>query len=580
MWREPDFQPADSEPDNDHVSSEQVAATLERLLADPRLRMSERNKNFLRFVVEEKLAGRSERIKSYTIAVDVFGRADTFDSSTDPIVRIEATRLRTALAAYYEGPGAKEPLQMVLPKGSYIPDFATRPPAAESPAKYNASRRVSLRLQHLPAWVHTLALTTLLVAFAALAAYLRPDFIPSSAFVGETPIVIIEPVKNLAGNDETKAIAVGLTQSLLSTLSRFSGVRAMRSRAESSGPVLQFAATEISDAPVYSISSSVSLSGDTFRFWWDVTDNRSGETLWSETVDHQRDAPLSEPIEDQIARRIAVQVSEPRGVVRAREKIDTTSRTARGYGCVLQARAFESAAAVGSAAAIRKCLEETIAFAPEYADAWSMLALVYLREQAPLRRFRNTDIDMTAMALEAAQRAASLAPNSELAYHALLAAHFRRGEFLEAEAAGERALELNPNNPEILAAVGMRKFARGKWDEGVDLVRRSMTAGARIRPSAYMVLALDGYRRENYADALENVSKVDTSELPLRGVIKAAAFEGLGRQEEAAAELKALLAKRPNYGRELRGELRALHFADDLSELVISGARSAGLDVY
>ena len=106
-----------------------IRAALDRLTADERLRMSDRNRRFLRFVVDEKLGGRAERIKSYTIAVDVFGRADDFDGAADPIVRIEATRLRSALASYYEGPGAQEPVRIVLPKGGYVPEFIIQNPA-------------------------------------------------------------------------------------------------------------------------------------------------------------------------------------------------------------------------------------------------------------------------------------------------------------------------------------------------------------------------------------------------------------------------------------------------------------------
>ncbi|KAA0121890.1 hypothetical protein CIW48_21320 [Methylobacterium sp. P1-11] len=92
------------------------------------LRLSERNRRFLAFVVHETLCGRSERIKAYAIGVDVFGRGPCFDPSTDPIVRIEATRIRTALAAYYEGPGANDPFRIVLRPGSYIPEFELAKP--------------------------------------------------------------------------------------------------------------------------------------------------------------------------------------------------------------------------------------------------------------------------------------------------------------------------------------------------------------------------------------------------------------------------------------------------------------------
>jgi hypothetical protein len=87
------------------------------------LRISDRSRRFLSFVVSENLAGRGDRIKAYSIGVDVFGRGDDFDPSADPIVRIEATRLRAALSTYYEGPGAGSRVRILMPPGKYIPSF-------------------------------------------------------------------------------------------------------------------------------------------------------------------------------------------------------------------------------------------------------------------------------------------------------------------------------------------------------------------------------------------------------------------------------------------------------------------------
>jgi hypothetical protein len=94
-----------------------------KLIQHEGFRASTRNKRFLEFVVDETLCGRSERIKAYTIAVDVFGRGAEFNPSVDPIVRIEATRLRLALATFYAGPGAEAPIRVMMAKGKYIPTF-------------------------------------------------------------------------------------------------------------------------------------------------------------------------------------------------------------------------------------------------------------------------------------------------------------------------------------------------------------------------------------------------------------------------------------------------------------------------
>jgi hypothetical protein len=109
------------------VAPDRIRAALDELLRNPGFKASARNKRFLRFVVEQKLAGRSDKIKSYVIAVDVFGRGDEFDPATDPIVRIEATRLRAALDAYYKTCGRNDGIRFTMPKGSYVPMFETHP---------------------------------------------------------------------------------------------------------------------------------------------------------------------------------------------------------------------------------------------------------------------------------------------------------------------------------------------------------------------------------------------------------------------------------------------------------------------
>src|SRR5690349_3008027 len=77
--------------ETDPVDAEAVREALGRILASANFLASERNKRFLSFVVEETLSGRSDRIKAYTIAVDVFNRDESFDAVADPLIRIEAS---------------------------------------------------------------------------------------------------------------------------------------------------------------------------------------------------------------------------------------------------------------------------------------------------------------------------------------------------------------------------------------------------------------------------------------------------------------------------------------------------------
>jgi adenylate cyclase len=101
-----------------------VRAQLARLLDASDLRRSPRMQRLLRHIVEATLAGDGERLKGYTLAVEVYDRGADFDPNLDPIVRIEAGRLRAKLLAYYSAEGASDAVRIDVPKGSYKARFA------------------------------------------------------------------------------------------------------------------------------------------------------------------------------------------------------------------------------------------------------------------------------------------------------------------------------------------------------------------------------------------------------------------------------------------------------------------------
>src|SRR6476660_6743604 len=106
----------------------EVRRALGRVLESPIFRDSLRLTSFLKFVVEAALDGKSDRIKSYTIAVEALGRGPAFDPQADPIVRVEAGRLRQALARYYATIGCNDPILIDVPRGAYVPCFIPRSP--------------------------------------------------------------------------------------------------------------------------------------------------------------------------------------------------------------------------------------------------------------------------------------------------------------------------------------------------------------------------------------------------------------------------------------------------------------------
>ena len=130
-------------------SHDAIRTALEKIISSPQLESSPSLCRFLRYVVEETLAGRGGMIKEYSLGAEVFSRGDDFDPRIDPIVRVQARNLRARMVKYYEGPGATEAVLIELPKRTYVPVFTAREapvevkpaeveliaaPAAEAPA--------------------------------------------------------------------------------------------------------------------------------------------------------------------------------------------------------------------------------------------------------------------------------------------------------------------------------------------------------------------------------------------------------------------------------------------------------------
>ncbi|HEY2016399.1 MAG TPA: hypothetical protein VGH38_23000 [Bryobacteraceae bacterium] len=103
-----------------------IRAQLNRILMSPAFVDAGRASGFLRFIVELALDGRINEIKESVIAVEVLGRSSSFDSKTDPIVRVEAGRLRDRLREYYNGHGSSDDVRISVPKGGYLPVFSER----------------------------------------------------------------------------------------------------------------------------------------------------------------------------------------------------------------------------------------------------------------------------------------------------------------------------------------------------------------------------------------------------------------------------------------------------------------------
>src|SRR2546423_12591320 len=125
-------------------NADEIRAALGHMAASEAFRGSPQLVAFLRYVVEATLRGEQDRIKGYTIAVESLGRGDDFNPQSDPIVRVEATRLRRALNRYYDNGGKQDAVRIDLPPGSYVPLFrrcaSAAPPRHDDAREHDASQ--------------------------------------------------------------------------------------------------------------------------------------------------------------------------------------------------------------------------------------------------------------------------------------------------------------------------------------------------------------------------------------------------------------------------------------------------------
>lgn len=270
------------------MSPELVRVELEKLLASATFSHAPRLSRFLRLVVERTLAGGAADIKEYPIGVEVFDRGDDFDPRVDPVVRVEARRLRAKLAEYYEGNGCRDTLKIRLPKGSYVPVFEEATPAPVKP-------KADLRLK----W----AVPGLMVAIGA-AIYL-------TAGQRREPVVAVLPTTSMDESDEAIRFGRQVSEDLCANFARSGKVRVIAWPAVvayqaqyGNDSYSQFSAKMHSE---YVVAVSVHVHGDRARILVHLIVPSKNLKVWAADYD-RRLTPDALSTEGELARQMSDEI--------------------------------------------------------------------------------------------------------------------------------------------------------------------------------------------------------------------------------------------------------------------------------
>ncbi len=226
-------------------------------------------------------------------------------------------------------------------------------------------------------------------------------------------------------------------------------------------------------------------------------------------------------------------------------------------------------------AAVGKVLERAVRDAPDHADSWAMLSMIYRGEFAQGFNARPNPLDR---ALAAAQRAVDLAATHALGHYALATVYFFRKEMIPFRVEAERALALNPLDASVRAYLGLLIAASGEWDRGCQMVESAMQLNPNCPGYFYFARCCNAYRQGRYAEVLEGAARVNMPGYFHTHALCAAALGQLGRQDDARKALQDLLALRPDFAATARQEY-AKWYDPELIEQIVDGLRKAGLDI-
>ena len=228
---------------------------------------------------------------------------------------------------------------------------------------------------------------------------------------------------------------------------------------------------------------------------------------------------------------------------------------------------------------MRACLERAVELDPDYADAWAVLANVYAQEHRFGFNPRPELYDSYERSLTAAYRAVEIEPRNPTAQLMLANALFDRHNLAGFRAAGERAIALNPNDPEPLAHYGTRLVYMGEWERGLALVTKAIALNPE-HPQWYLdPIIYYHYQTRDYERAWTEAQSQGVAGDIWWSLFRAMILGQLGRREEAKPLIDAALRLNPKVRERLWDMARIWNVPDPHIEQIADGLRKAGLAI-
>ena len=572
-----------------------VRETLDRLLASQTFGRSERARELLRYLVEREQAGEADKLKGFSIAVDVFGKDAGFDPSTDAVVRVQAGRLRELLDQYFSGEGADEPIRIVIPRGSYIPSYEPNgvrlqpqkqvPPVLEQvlatasreavPVSESGMQDLSgttiILFKHLHAfWIAIAIFFVVMITLMVL--MLRQAYGPEVASGASSNGGIATSNSATATLEKLPAVYLVLAENTPQTQRIETMLRAGLSNMET----IQFidrkpgedeARTNDPTTFAFNLGSGAAPGSVTIE----VKNLKTGRVLNSETLSAFE--TTASQASDHVA-KILGDVTGPFGSIygyieQNRLQNDLTT-------CVILSKTYPSDQSAKNHEAAYRCLEDLVAHGEASAMIYALLAGQQL--DAIVWGYAYPPDPSVQQAMALVNKAIQIDPTSSRAYRMAAYAEGVVGNQKERVRWAKKALDAAPYDLRAVYHYGWAMVMAGNYQEGTALLARSLNlANPHSKWLDYALFQgafMEGNQELQKRAALA-LSAIEPQ--PEYLVAQLIVANSNNDSAEAARILTEINAKFPEFIADPRATFLKNHYPPDMTEKLLQGLWAAGL---
>jgi len=512
----------------------------------------------LRFVVEEKLAGRGDRLKAFTIAREVYGRDENFDPRTDTNVRVDAGRLRSRLASYYESGGCNDPVRIDVPKGGYTPvfgwksddtsDVVLQPRPAPVPAR--PSRNPIVRFTPLFLIIIAVIFGWIFVESDRRTDQAALDIVsgdlekPSSAFL------VVLPLVTLSDDPLESRLAAGLQEAVVTDMAKLSGLSVMAHASpmnlEPRSPGLNRLKREF--GATHALRGSLEHENDQIRVNVQLVDIDTGTTVWAERLDSEAKSllDLQDVLSERIIEHLTIRTSSTERALLKRHHASSPEALALYRQALVLLMPPNDMERIITA---RHMFQRVIDLDPEFAGGYAgmgfthTVTVLFLKSEDPEIEL-GKGIDMALKAIETD-------PEFGMGHVTLAFANVMSGRYDEALSSARRAIDAQPGDAFTQFVYGLSLGHSGFPSEAIAPLSEALRLDpAEPRTPYRNVLGLAYFATGEYAIAAELFDKnleLGGPSGPHMDMFRASAYAELGQEEMAKSIISGLVESYPEF---------------------------------